>query len=61
LSLSKQFEELKSERRALESDRERLETFASEIERRSREIDELCKVGREGWGRRGQGGGGGEV
>lgn len=45
LSLSRQLDELKLERRALENDRAKLETFAGEIEKRSVEIDELCKVG----------------
>ena len=43
-SLCRQLEELKVEKKALESDREKLEAFAKEIEKRSAEIDEMCKV-----------------
>ncbi len=44
-SFSKQLEELNSGRQSLERDREKLEAFAQEIEKRSGEIDALCRVG----------------
>lgn len=42
--MREQQEELKVEGKALESDRGKLEAFAKEIQKRSEEIDELCKV-----------------
>ncbi len=37
-------EELRMERKSIDADRERLEAFAEEIQKRSQEVDELCKV-----------------
>lgn len=43
-SFSVEQDQVKSERKLLENDRERLAAFAREMERRSSDIDELCKV-----------------